>query len=105
MRELLRRYIGVFLLLLFIFPQAEKVLHDYKHRNDFHCSTTDRHFHFPEHHCQICDYIPVASDKLNFYNQVPVDAKYITVFFSFYENSVIAKHNYNVSLRAPPTIS
>jgi hypothetical protein len=42
---------------------VEKQLHSFDHRNDIHCSATDKHFHVLEHNCSICDFTVTSSDK------------------------------------------
>lgn len=55
MRKELQKYFSLFLLLLFLFPIAEKQVHALQHLDDIHCTATDKHFHEQEHHCDICD--------------------------------------------------
>src|ERR1700741_4415458 len=58
----LKRYIALFSLLAFLFPQALNLVHELEHRNDFHCSEKFvKHFHEEEHHCDICDFVPLVS--------------------------------------------
>ena len=57
MKQQVIKYYSLFLLVVFLFPMAEKELHSLEHRNDTHCSSTQKHFHQNEHHCFICDYI------------------------------------------------
>jgi hypothetical protein len=102
----IRKYISVFALAAFLFPIVTEELHAFSHADDFHCtekSTT--HFHKAEHHCPICDFVPAVSDKPFQSVQILSDAIYTIVSFSFYQSIVAEKHDYNFSLRAPPTIS
>jgi hypothetical protein len=102
----LRKYISVFALAVFLFPMVVEAAHTYEHRNDKHCTEqSSRHFHKAEHHCPICDYVPVTSDKPFHCNNILADVVFTTATFSFHQTFVVVKHNYNFSLRAPPTIS
>jgi hypothetical protein len=51
-----QRYISCLLLALFLFPMVEKQLHAFEHAEEFHCTSTDKHFHDAEHSCEICDF-------------------------------------------------
>jgi hypothetical protein len=64
MPRLLKKYSSIFLLLLFLFPMTEKALHAYEHQSDTHCTSTDKHFHAPEHSCDLCDLSISSSDPL-----------------------------------------
>jgi hypothetical protein len=102
----LRKYISVFALAVFLFPMVVEEAHSFSHRNDKHCTEkTSRHFHKAEHHCPICDFVPVTSDKPFLPNQITGNVICTTATFSFAQTFVVVKHNYNFSLRAPPTIS
>ncbi|MFL5762303.1 MAG: hypothetical protein ACJ77K_00065 [Bacteroidia bacterium] len=62
MNHLLRKYGAVLFLLIFLFPMAEKELHAFEHRGDFHCTATDKHFHKVEHSCDLCDLTITSSE-------------------------------------------
>jgi hypothetical protein len=102
----LRKYISVFALAVFLFPIVVEAAHTYEHRNDRHCTEqASTHFHAAEHHCFICDYVPVTSDKPFHNSQLLSDAIFTLATFSFEQNFVVVKHSFNFSLRAPPAIS
>lgn len=52
----LKKYLSLFLLVLFLFPMLEKGMHDFEHRGDIHCNAKDKHFHSLEHNCSVCDH-------------------------------------------------
>jgi hypothetical protein len=56
MRQQLKKYGSLFLLLLFLFPLVEKQVHIQQHLTDERCVSSDKHFHTEEHKCSICDY-------------------------------------------------
>jgi hypothetical protein len=56
MKMIFKRFLAVFLLGLFLFPLVEKQVHAFEHADEFHCNSTDQHFHDVEHSCSICDY-------------------------------------------------
>ncbi|MFL5752443.1 MAG: hypothetical protein ACJ76F_03475 [Bacteroidia bacterium] len=67
----LRKYISFLSLLAFLFPQALNLVHELEHRNDLHCpEKTIVHFHNEEHHCDICDLLPLISGDIRFENFV-----------------------------------
>jgi len=83
-----------------------EIAHNNEHRNDRHCTEQNsKHFHKAEHHCFICDFVPVVSDKPLSSNQIIADEIVASATFTFAQTLVVKKHNYNFSLRAPPTIS
>lgn len=47
---------AIFFLLLFLFPFAEKGIHDFLHEDVIQCTHADKHFHSAEHHCELCDF-------------------------------------------------
>jgi len=57
MSRMFKMYSGVLFLLLFLFPQVQKGLHDFEHRHDVHCdATSELHLHQLEHVCKLCDF-------------------------------------------------
>mgnify|MGYP001595641217 CR=1 FL=1 len=101
----IKKYLSLFLLLLFLFPQVEKGLHDFSHREDAHCSSkTEKHIHKVEHSCFICDFnIPVSN--------IPTEQKYDivlavnTAYYSEYtESASLSDVDYRFSPRAPPLV-
>lgn len=101
----LRKYFSIFTLAVFLFPLVVEEVHTYGHRNDFHCTASDTHFHELEHHCTICDYIPYTSDNTFQENTFSFLEIYTTVCFNYYESVAVLNRHFNFSLRGPPTIS
>src|SRR3990170_706017 len=56
MMQKLKSIFAVFTLLVFLFPMAEKGIHEFSHIRDVHCNSADKHFHSAKHHCDICDF-------------------------------------------------
>jgi hypothetical protein len=67
MSRILKMSGGALLLLLFLFPQAQKGWHDFEHRHDTHCyATAEIHLHQLEHVCEICDISIAVGIKSSF---------------------------------------
>ncbi|MDQ3051362.1 MAG: hypothetical protein M3Q95_10795 [Bacteroidota bacterium] len=94
---------GIFLILLFLFPQVQKGWHDFEHRHDTHCdATAEVHFHELHHVCDLCDISVGVGFESAFGNP---DIFLNTISFSFSEGAaIIAPDCYWKSLppRAPP---
>ncbi len=106
MKTLFRRTFATFLIVIFLLPQVEKAVHDFEHRNDFHCNAADTHFHQTEHHCSICDFaIPLLTDfqwpQFTLENNVIFHKQLYTNLAVVY----VSFPDYFFSLRAPPTVS
>ena len=99
----LRLPITALLLLLFIFPFVQKGIHDFEHRNDFHCFVLNaKHFHEKEHNCPICDFTfmdsktPIQNnDKITLFAFIAFYSK-LTVCF------ILIDIDYKYSPRGPP---
>ena len=69
MSRVLKMSGGALLLLLFLFPQAQKGWHDFEHRHDTHCdATAEVHLHQLEHVCNFCDISIAVGIKSSFIN-------------------------------------
>ena len=104
MRKQVKSYLSVFFLLLFLFPLLEKGIHDFSHIGDTHCTSLDKHFHAPEHHCEICDFT-------NDFNGFPAFNQYDVLLseqgilnFSSEKNNLLLQEKHFHSLRAPPSL-
>lgn len=105
MKEMYKKYLSLFFLFLFLFPQVEKAVHDFHHRDDLHCSEKKSvHFHEQEHVCSVCDYtIPVFN--------TPIEQEFdfaLSVcssnYFEYIESAPLSNNDYNFSPRAPPIV-
>lgn len=102
----LRKNISFFILIVFLFPIITEAVHTHEHQNDFHCTEKNtRHLHVAEHHCSICDFLPLSSNAPIHYNHLSFSGIFTNAIFSFYKTIALIKHSYNFSLRAPPAIS
>jgi hypothetical protein len=88
--------------MLLLFPQIEKGVHDYIHRDDFFGRSDAPHLHLSQHHCLLCDFILTIT-------HIPVDTPIDFNIFELYNikfpeisNGIIQKIEYFISLRAPP---
>lgn len=102
MRQQIKKYGSVFLLLLFLFPLVEKQLHIFDHQKETRCSATDKHFHEKEHSCRICEFTisdpGVLPDvQLNF-----ILSEEVAVFRFFAESIHIPEAFQDLPSRAPP---
>jgi hypothetical protein len=97
-------YLSFFFLLLFLFPQAEKQIHAFQHKNDTHCSTTDKHFHNPEHNCSICDFTATDSNAIseNDFSFTISGSQFL--YEPFIENVNSVKTFHHLPSRAPPLV-
>lgn len=103
MHKVIKNYISIILLLLFLFPIAEQQLHAIDHSSFKHCTASDKHFHTVEHRCAICDFnfstptiIPataavVLNHESTFLYTYYIQKIYITTVFR------------NLPARAPPS--
>ena len=57
-----KKYMAVFLLLLFLFPTVTETVHQYLHKDEVACTEIGIHHHKTEHHCTICDFVLLISD-------------------------------------------
>lgn len=83
MTKIVKNYFVGILLLLFLFPQVQKGVHDFSHRHDTHCDAkAEKHFHTFEHVCSLCDF------------SVPVSTEFQTFHFSLFEK--ISENHYRI---------
>ena len=102
----LKNVISTFFLLVFLFPPITEIVHSFRHSNDFHCTELFAiHFHETEHHCAICDYVPATSDKPNIQRFTSFPPYQTHELLAFYQTISFEQHNFNFSLRGPPTVS
>lgn len=67
MKTMFRKIFSLSLLVLFVLPLVTKSVHDFGHRNDFHCSEkSSKHLHEQEHNCSLCDYQSPVSHAIDF---------------------------------------
>jgi hypothetical protein len=104
MHKQLKRYISFFFLFLFLFPQAEKQIHAFAHASELHCSSSDKHFHEPEHSCPICDFTSTDSSPLA-ENAVSFILSETEVCYHPFTGSVHEPSGYAyLPARAPPVV-
>ena len=103
MSKIIKNFLAPFLLVLFLFPQIQKGIHDFEHRHDTHCDAkAEKHFHTLEHVCSICNFsIPVSIEFLTFYFNKLITFNEI-VFQIPVGNNIIADCFYKIPPRAPP---
>jgi hypothetical protein len=104
MKNLSKIICSLVFLLAFLFPQIEQQIHAFEHIDDFHCNSSDKHFHEQEHRCSICDYTLTDSSE-------PTEAAFTTLRFSssfHYSTSTFivfcSNEEQNLPARAPPTV-
>ncbi|HLG04277.1 MAG TPA: hypothetical protein VI731_11835 [Bacteroidia bacterium] len=99
MNSFFTRIAGVFMLLVFLFPFVEKGMHDFEHRDDFHCTEkSSKHLHANDHDCSICDYqAPVSQHD-------PTDVNRILTFAGSCKQIIlpVAKSSARNFLRSAP---
>ncbi|MBA3705175.1 MAG: hypothetical protein H0W84_04565 [Bacteroidetes bacterium] len=98
----LKKYLAVLLLLLFLFPLAEKELHAYEYKNEFHCSATDKHLHELEHTCSICEFTITNVNSFSATNYQFLISVQQFLFAPFAESLNTPKAFQDLTARAPP---
>ncbi len=104
MKNTLKIFYSLALLIAFLLPQIEQQVHAFEHLNDSHCSSTDNHFHEQEHSCDICDYtfpshFTSISSDFSIKNTIS-DFDYQFTFYSKFSNKNINQ----LPARAPPLV-
>lgn len=106
MLALVKKYFAAFCIAVFILPLAAESSHAFNHQHDFHCSAqTQKHFHEKEHHCFICDFVPLVSDKPVQHLAQPVSIELPVVYSKCNNNFTEAPAAWYFSLRGPPAVS
>ena len=100
----LKFIIAIFTLLVFLFPLTEKGIHDFSHINAPHCTSSDKHFHSAEHHCEICDFTNDFNGLPSLNHSELLLSKAGNLDFFFIDNNLLLQKKYFHPLRAPPSI-
>ena len=100
----LKSIIAIFTLLVFLFPLTEKGIHDYSHIKAPHCTSSDKHFHSAEHHCEICDFTNDFNGIPSFLYSDLLLSKQSNLDFFFTINNLLLQEKHFHSLRAPPAV-
>lgn len=101
----IKKYLSIFLLLVFVYPFLEKGIHDFEHLNDFHCSAqSEKHLHEQEHNCAICDFNVPVSNKLSESNFDLVLSETSAFYSDYCTNVAIPVADYQLPSRAPPVV-
>lgn len=98
-----KKYVGVFLFFLFVFPSIQQGIHGFEHRHDFHCDAkTEKHLHEQEHHCDVCDYSIPVSNCASFGNITFVLSYTPNYYKDFRSTPIFFNGDFRVPARAPP---
>ena len=98
--------LALFALLVFLFPQVEKEIHNFEHQAQVHCTDHNYvHYHNVEHHCKLCDYTHVVISSPAAILWSIADPPIITNIFLKSEEFVKDRSVNFQSLRAPPAFS
>lgn len=101
---MIRSFLAIFALMLFLFPLAEKEMHALDHHDDEHCAEHElMHLHEKDHVCFICDFTFEKSDAIIWQYSTNVETPTLPhyfLYFSFYqpETKIYFSH------RGPPTL-
>jgi len=102
----LKSILAVFALLVFLFPQVEKEIHNHEHAVNVRCTEHDVvHFHNVEHHCFLCDFTSPVSPTSTIYKTALAEHHWNEGQFFFTEFSYSLQSKDFHSLRGPPTIA
>lgn len=101
----LKKYSAIALLGLLALPTFVKTIHDFLHRDDFHCVADTAHIHHSEHHCDVCDFYFSAAAETGLPASVPE-----LIFTRVEETGISFSALYAISiphrsLRGPPVYS
>lgn len=101
--KIIKKYFSLFFLLLFLFPQVEKGIHDFTHGTGSHCKELSLHFCEKEHSCTLCDYqiTPAIKSIVPFSTSFPIVEKEITFIIPI-TIFLSQELKYNLPSRAPP---
>ena len=99
----LKSILAVFALLVFLFPQVEKEIHNFEHHSQVNCTDHNYvHFHKAEHHCYLCDFTHVVISSPSAIIWAITDPPSIANIFKKTEQFVKERSVHFQSLRAPP---
>ena len=103
MRDLIKKYGSLFLLLAFLFPLVQKELHALEHSDESQCSTTtEKHFHAEEHHCDICDFALPSLDE-TIAETLSIQLAISTLAYTTpHAEDIFLSPSLNIPARAPP---
>jgi hypothetical protein len=105
MKSLVRNITGFFFLLVFLFPLVEKGLHDFSHRNDFHCAEkADKHFHSEEHSCSLCDFHLTSSNDTPVTDFTFVPTTTAQLLALPVQEEILSSYFHRLSSRGPPAL-
>jgi hypothetical protein len=98
--------LAVFSLLVFLFPQVEKEIHNHEHSVNVRCTEHDIvHFHKAEHHCFLCDFTSPVSPSPVLQKIALAEHHLNTNQFFFTEFAFLLQPKDFHSLRGPPSIA
>ncbi len=84
---------------------AEKEVHAFQHLKDFHCSSSNKHFHTVEHSCSVCDFTSTNSSSApETHYQFIISVQQFS-FLPFVEIAALQNTFNNLPARAPPFVS
>jgi hypothetical protein len=94
------------MMVVFLLPVSTEIIHTYQHSNDTHCPEHSIiHFHETEHHCSICDYVPLTADKSDL---IQISFSYTAgaeIIATSYTHVVKSYYLKSPPSRGPPVIS
>ncbi|GIV35189.1 MAG: hypothetical protein KatS3mg031_2724 [Chitinophagales bacterium] len=94
--------VALLLLIAFLLPQAEKIIHDFHHLNDYRCTEKSAaHYHEEAHHCAFCHALIFPGDQ-GFYTDKLAQISGCFLFTHLNNPFTPRCNNSTVSLRGPP---
>jgi hypothetical protein len=103
LKKFCKNILVYFFLAVFILPVGEKIIHDFSHADDIHCTVKGTlHFHATEHDCKLCDSESTQTERVTPLSIEDNSGTAPFLFSEFHEQS--AHWGYFISLpaRAPP---
>jgi len=102
----LKSILALFALLVFLFPQVEKEIHNHEHAVNTRCTEHDIvHFHKVEHHCFLCDFTSPVSPSSFLQKIALAEHHWNEGQFFFTEFSYSLQPKVFHSLRGPPSVA
>ncbi|OFY63377.1 MAG: hypothetical protein A3H98_04910 [Bacteroidetes bacterium RIFCSPLOWO2_02_FULL_36_8] len=103
MKSFLLKISLIFTVCLLILPGIGKELHNYQHKDDFHCvNNFESHYHELRHFCGLCNFIIPTHLPFQTLIGFHTNQKFQRVIFCYCVAELIPGSKHNIQLRAPP---
>ena len=100
----LKKICSLLLLMGLMAPVVEKSIHSWEHRNDVHCTSSDKHFHELEHNCAVCDYDQPVCEAASVFTGIHISSQAAN-YLNHYKLVFSVDRFVKSAPRAPPTVA